>query len=180
MRSLRTQFDSFYKSVEDRLGISLNLEKRRTFFLGGDGLGSKNVVQRAILVGDAAGFVDPLMGEGIAYAMKSGVFAASVINNAYSKNRYDEDILSQYQNLCHDEFSANFGLATRVGIRGPTLAEFILPKVNGHKLASKIMTMLARGEIGYANIPYFVLKKLPRELPTIIKQVVRSHLTTLN
>jgi geranylgeranyl reductase family protein len=180
MRSLRTQFDSFYKSVEKRLGISLNLEKRRTFFLGGDGLGSKNVTQRAILVGDAAGFVDPLMGEGIAYAMKSGVFAASIIGRAYEDDRYDEDTLSQYQNLCHDEFSANFGLATRVGVRGPTLAEIILPKVNGHKLASNVMTMVARGEIGYADIPFVVLKKLPRELPAIIKQVVRAHLTTLN
>jgi geranylgeranyl reductase family protein len=180
MRSLRTQFDSFYKSVEKRLGISLNLEKRRTFFLGGDGLGSKNVTQRAILVGDAAGFVDPLMGEGIAYAMKSGVFAASVIKSAFEEDRYDEVTLSQYQDLCRDEFSANFGLATRVGVRGPSLAEIILPKANGHKLASDVMTMVARGEIGYADIPYVVLKKLPRELPTIIKQVLRSHLTTLN
>jgi geranylgeranyl reductase family protein len=180
MRALRTQFDSFYKGVEKRLGIRLNLEKRRTFFLGGDGLGSKNVTQRAILIGDAAGFVDPLMGEGIAYAMKSGVFAASVISNAYAEDRYDEDTLSRYQNLCHEEFSANFGLATRVGIRGPTLAELILPRVNGHKMASNIMTMVARGEIGYADIPYVVLKKLPRELPTIIKKVVQSHLTTAN
>jgi len=180
MRALRTQFDSFYKHAEKRLGISLNLEKRRTFFLGGDGLGSKNVTRRAILIGDAAGFVDPLMGEGIAYAMQSGVFAASVICNAYDEDRYDEDTLSKYQDLCHGAFSANFGLATQIGIRGPMLAEIILPKANGHKLASNVMTMVARGEIGYADIPYVVLKKLPRELPAIIKQVVLSHLTTLN
>ena len=35
MRSLRSQFDSFYKCVEKRLGVSLNLEKRRAFFLVG-------------------------------------------------------------------------------------------------------------------------------------------------
>ena len=180
MRSLRSQFDVFCRTVEKRLGIRLNLEKRRAFFLGGDWLGRKNVRQRAILIGDAAGFVDPLMGEGIAYAMKSGAFAASVVNKAYDEDRYDEDALSEYQDLCRKEFSSNFSLATRVGVRGPALAELILPKINGHNLAAKVMTMVARGEIGYSDIPYVVLKKLPRELPTIIKHVVRSHLSTPN
>ncbi len=180
MRALRPQFDLFYRGVEKRLGIPLNLEKRRAFFLGGDGLGSKNVANRAILIGDAAGFVDPLMGEGIAYAMKSGEFAASIINKAYNEDRYDEEILSEYQDLCHKEFAANFSLATRVGVRGSSLADIILPRVNGHKLASEIMTMVARGEIGYADIPYVILKRLPREMPNIIKQVVQSHVSTTN
>ncbi|MFW9964084.1 MAG: NAD(P)/FAD-dependent oxidoreductase [Candidatus Sifarchaeia archaeon] len=175
MQALRPRFDSFYKSVEKRIGVGLKLEKRRTYFLGGDGLGSKNVTQRAILIGDAAGFVDPLMGEGIAYAMKSGEFAASIINNAFTNDRYDEEILSGFQDLCIKEFSANFALATRVGVRGPSLAEFILPRVNGHRLASEIMTMVARGEIGYADIPYILLRRLPREFPTIMKQIVHSH-----
>jgi geranylgeranyl reductase family protein len=180
MRSLRPRFDSFYKSVEKRTGVTLNLEKRRTFFLGGDGLGSRNVTKRAILIGDAAGFVDPLMGEGIAYAMKSGEFAALVIEKAFGEDRYDEKTLFEYQDLCHKEFSSNFALATRVGVRGPSLAEIILPRVNGHKLAAEIMTMVARGEIGYSDIPYTILKRLPREIPTIIKQIVQSHLSIPN
>ena len=176
MRSLRQRFDSFYRRVEKRTGVSLHLEKRRTFFLGGAGLKSRNVTRRAILIGDAAGFVDPLMGEGIAYAMKSGEFAASVINKAFNEDRYDEEMLSEYQGLCRKEFSANFAMASRVGVRGSSMADFILPRADGHKLASEVMTMVARGEIGYADIPYVVLKRLPREFPAIIKQVVRSHL----
>jgi geranylgeranyl reductase family protein len=180
MRALRPQFDSFCRTTEKRLGVTLNPEKRRTYFLGGDGLGSKNVTTRALLIGDAAGFVDPLMGEGIAYAMQSGVFAASVIKKAFDENQYDEETLSEYQDLCQNEFASNFALATQVGVRGSSLAEFILPRATGHKLASKIMTMVARGEIGYADIPYFVLRKLPRELPTIIRHIVQSHLATTN
>ena len=180
MRTLRPRFDNFYRLVEKRIGVGLNLEKRRTFFLGGDGLHGKNVTDRVILIGDAAGFVDPLMGEGIAYAMKSGEFAATVISNAYDEDRYDKERLSEYHDLCRNEFSANFALATRVGVRGPSMAEMILPRVNGHKLASDVMTMVARGEIGYADIPYVVLKKLPREIPTIIKHLVRSHLAAPN
>jgi flavin-dependent dehydrogenase len=37
---------------------------------------------RILLVGDAAGFVDPFYGEGIAYAILSGVIAGSVLGNA--------------------------------------------------------------------------------------------------
>ncbi|MHA2359640.1 MAG: NAD(P)/FAD-dependent oxidoreductase, partial [Candidatus Thorarchaeota archaeon] len=176
MQALRPTFDEFCRRTENRLDVPLHLEKRRTFFFGGDGLGSKNVTHRAILIGDAAGFVDPLMGEGIAYAMQSGACAASVISNAFTENRHDETVLSEYQKRCHDYFSANFGFIGQVGVHGPSLAEIILPRMNGHRLASKIMSMVARGEIGYSDIPFTVIRNLPRELPTIIKHMVQSRI----
>ncbi|MFX1484589.1 MAG: NAD(P)/FAD-dependent oxidoreductase [Promethearchaeota archaeon] len=180
MKSLRLAFDAFCKSTAERLGVPLNLEKRRTFFLGGDGLGSKNVAQRAILVGDAAGFVDPLMGEGIAYAMQSAVCATEVISKAFAEDRYDEEILSEYQQRCHDLFAANFAFVGNIGSRGPSFAEFILPRVNGYKLAGNIMGMVARGEIGYSDIPYTVIRSLPRVLPTVLKHMVQSRISTSN
>jgi len=176
MRALRPTFDRFYKSMEKKLGIPLTLEKRRTCFLGGDGLGSVNVVDRAILIGDAAGFVDPMMGEGITYAMQSGIFAADVIDNAIEECRYDSAQLSEYQSLCRKEFSANFQMAAWAGSKGTSFAERILPSVNGYKLASDVMAMIARGEIGYADIPYVVLKSLPRQLPHILQHIIQSRL----
>jgi geranylgeranyl reductase family protein len=180
MRNLRTKFDEFCRNTEARLNLPLKLDKRRAFFLGGDGLGGKNVTQRTILIGDAAGFVDPMMGEGIAYAMQSGLCAASVISKAIHNERYDEEILSEYQQLCHDYFASSFSFAGQVGSRGTPLAELILPRMNGHKLASKIMAMVARGEIGYSDIPYTVMKNLPRELPNIIRQMVHSRIRSSN
>ena len=178
MQSLRSDFDEFCRATENRLDIPLELEKRRTFFIGGDGLGSKNITERAILIGDAAGFVDPLMGEGIAYAMQSGAFAASVISKAISLNRHDEAILSEYQEKCRDYFTSNFTFAGQVGVRATPFVDQLLPRMNGHRLAGDILAMLARGEIGYSDIPYTVIRKLPRELPTIIKHVVQSHINT--
>ncbi len=40
-----------------------------------------------------------------------------------------------------------------------------LPRVQGHKMASDIMAMLARGEIGYSDIPSTIIRRFPRELP---------------
>ncbi|TFH07898.1 MAG: geranylgeranyl reductase family protein [Candidatus Thorarchaeota archaeon] len=176
MRSLRYDFDIFYKNLEKRLGVELKLEKRRTCFIGGDGLNSNNVTDRAILVGDAAGFVDPMMGEGISYAMQSSRIAMSVIEQAVDENRYDIGALSKYHHLCKEEFASNFKMAGWAGTQGIIHAANLLPRINGHKIAADTMSMVARGEIGYADIPYVVLKTLPRQLPSIIKRVVQSHI----
>ena len=53
---------------------------------------------RALAVGDAAGFANPLTGEGMTYAIKSGLLAAEAISNALNNNdtrsafhRYDSE-----------------------------------------------------------------------------------------
>ncbi|MHA1906840.1 MAG: NAD(P)/FAD-dependent oxidoreductase [Candidatus Thorarchaeota archaeon] len=178
MHPLRPIFEKFRKKMESYLKVQLIPEKRRTYFLGGDGLRSKNVTTRALLIGDAAGFVDPMMGEGIAYAMRSGYHAACVIDNCMKNKLCDEMSLMQYQRLCHDEFSSNFASAAWAGAGGTFFAESLLPRISGHKLASDIMASVARGEIGYSDIPVTVFRKLPRELPNIIRHVVQSRLTS--
>tara|TARA_B100000686_G_scaffold352644_1_gene455433 strand:- start:48 stop:1205 length:1158 start_codon:yes stop_codon:yes gene_type:complete len=53
---------------------------------------------RVLLVGDSAGFVDPLTGEGISFALKSGILAANSITNGFAYpnlvNNYYENYLS--------------------------------------------------------------------------------------
>jgi geranylgeranyl reductase family protein len=176
MYPLRPAFDSFRRKVEKRIGISLNLVKRRVHFLGADGISSRNVCDRALLVGDAAGFVDPMMGEGIAYAMRSGVHAADVITRAAESGRYDKAYLEQYHRLCKKEFEANFAMAEWAGLRGTFFAETVLKMAASYHLASDIMTKVARGEIGYSAIPYTVLKDLPREIPRFLQRLVRSRM----
>ncbi|MCK5238821.1 MAG: NAD(P)/FAD-dependent oxidoreductase [Candidatus Thorarchaeota archaeon] len=176
MHPLKPIFERFHKNMESKLKVKLIPEKRRTYFLGGDGLRSKNVTTRALLIGDAAGFVDPMMGEGIAYAMRSGYYAACVIDNCIKSNMYDEQSLMQYQRLCYNEFASNFATATWAGIKGTFLTESLLPRISGHKLASDIMASVARGEIGYSAIPVTVFRKLPGELPNILRHIIQSRL----
>lgn len=176
MSPLRNIFDEFYQSVAKRTGVVLNPSKRRVHFLGGDGLGSRNVLDRAILIGDAAGFVDPMMGEGIAYAMQSGVFAADVIARAAENGESEAATLAEYQVLCKREFSSNFAMAAWAGCKGAFLGEKLLPRISGHQLAGDIMAMVARGEIGYSDIPCYTLRMLPRYLPSIIRRIVQCHL----
>ncbi|RDE16807.1 MAG: hypothetical protein C4K49_04130 [Candidatus Thorarchaeota archaeon] len=178
MTHLRPEFDRFVRATEQRLKVPLPITERRTCFLGADGITNRNVTDRAILIGDAAGFVDPAMGEGIAYAMKSGVLAAQVIIQAAEQDRYDMSFLSKYDRLCIKEFKASFGVAEWAGMRGASLAESLLPRASGFKLSSDVMAMLARGEIDYSGIPVTVLRKMPRRLPAFIRRYVQTRLSS--
>lgn len=56
---------------------------------------------RILLAGDAAGFADPLSGEGIAYAIRSGQLAARSACRAVSGQ---EDAIAGYEAACEREF----------------------------------------------------------------------------
>jgi geranylgeranyl reductase family protein len=61
---------------------------------------------RILLAGDAAGFLDPFTGEGIAYAIRSGQIAAEVICRSLSSS-IDSDVLREYETICEREFGSN-------------------------------------------------------------------------
>jgi geranylgeranyl reductase family protein len=72
------------------------------------GVPKKKVTDRIILVGDAAGFVDSFLGEGIAYAILSGKIAASVCYDALQcRDGWKEDFLKIYDDKCHKQFENN-------------------------------------------------------------------------
>jgi geranylgeranyl reductase family protein len=74
---------------------------------------------RVVLAGDSGGLVEPLLAEGIYYALRSGQIAAEVIVNALVREDLD---LSQYTSRIQDEFTPAFqraaGLA-RLAYRFP-------------------------------------------------------------
>lgn len=70
-----------------------------------------NVFDRAVLAGDAAGFVNPLTGEGIEYALESGELAGRVVVQAAqlgsSFSRHD---LMPYAWACEDQLAGSLRL----------------------------------------------------------------------
>ena len=59
----------------------------------------KTFSDRVLLVGDAAGFIFPLTGDGIYYAVSSGCFAADTASMALETERFDDTILHRYQTI---------------------------------------------------------------------------------
>lgn len=65
------------------------------------------VAPHLILVGDAAGFVDPFYGEGLAYAIRSGQLAADSILDAFGRGDFTREFLESYSHQCDVEFADN-------------------------------------------------------------------------
>lgn len=79
VKGLRRYFDTFCHGLG--LEVPANLRCRGAVIPAAGGQGGVFHTQRALLVGDAAGLVDPFSGEGIYYALRSGRLAAEVISS---------------------------------------------------------------------------------------------------
>jgi len=83
----------------------------RTHPLPSGGFLTEPVFGNTILIGDAAGFTDPMLGEGIYYAQRSGELAAHAIYRAMKNN---EPLGEVYNKLVHEIILPDFTYALRL------------------------------------------------------------------
>ncbi len=77
------------------------------------GIKRKTVSSRVLLSGDAAGFVDAFIGEGIAYAIRSGQLAAENVADLVLYGRKLRD-LNKYESRCRQEFGIFLGSSLKL------------------------------------------------------------------
>ncbi|MDF1532908.1 MAG: geranylgeranyl reductase family protein [Methanosarcinaceae archaeon] len=146
--------------------LGFDYVKPRGHFVPIGGLDRKTYSNRILLVGDAAGYVDAFLGEGIAYAIASGNFAAETVINAHQKDDFSETSLASYHKRCMDSFLPNLKYSyifSKWFYRFPNLSSRIL--VNNEPLLNKFIH-LATGRWGYLffmkwialRLPYYVIK----------------------
>ncbi len=64
-----------------------------------------------VLVGDAAGFIDPFTGEGIYLSLRSAQLAATTLDCAFKTSNFSRSKLAEYDQARSNEFSAKFTLS---------------------------------------------------------------------
>ncbi|WP_370571827.1 NAD(P)/FAD-dependent oxidoreductase [Methanomethylovorans sp.] len=106
-------FDDFISFLSRERGIDLaaHLTKKFIHRVPVGGMNRKTYGEKVLLVGDAAGFVDPFLGEGIYYAVASGVAAGEVAAEAI-RNGTD---LSSYRKKCDVLFNNDLRMAFKFG-----------------------------------------------------------------
>ncbi|MCA1839760.1 MAG: geranylgeranyl reductase family protein [Actinobacteria bacterium] len=140
-----------------------------------------------LLIGDAAGMVNPFNGEGIAYAMETGAIAASVVASALKGGSSTE--LQEYHQALHDIYGSYFRVArkftkiigkpkifrvlSQVGMRSQSMMEFVflvlanLGEEQGGKIGDRVlraMCKLAEQDIADLKDP---IVDLPRPRATV-------------
>ncbi|MCG3227813.1 MAG: NAD(P)/FAD-dependent oxidoreductase [Candidatus Heimdallarchaeota archaeon] len=95
------------------MGPKAKIEKIKSAPLRLGGV-KKSYSDHFLVVGDAAGHIDPLTGEGIQYAMDAGEIAANVLIEAFEQGNLNEKALKRYQNLWMKSFGRDFKWSTRM------------------------------------------------------------------
>ena len=88
-----------------------------------DGLSRKTVFNNLILVGDSAGQANPLVLEGIRYAIKFGRVAGKVVSNAVKSGKTDESMLYPYEANWKKEIESKIKSAGKVQDRWISLSD---------------------------------------------------------
>lgn len=101
--------------VSDCLGPNPNIERMRSAGLRLGGI-NKSTDDHLMIIGDAAGFIDPLTGEGIQYAMQSGWHAAEVLREALQKGDVSASMMKKYHRRWYSEWGLEFKLSMKVSL----------------------------------------------------------------
>ena len=112
---------------------------------------------RALLVGEAAGIVDPLIGEGIRPAMFTGIKAAEAVDSAITG---DADALANYTEIIQQEWGNNLAKADFLAglfFKAPKIAYKLGVK---RPAAGKLMGRILCGELSYSQIVDIATQKL--------------------
>lgn len=118
-----------------------------------------------VLVGDAAGLVDPITGEGIAYAMKSGQLAAQAAATALAEDRPGDTAARYAQALRPIHRSLWLANLIRPTIfssfTGPTFARSF---AEGSGQLKRAYLRLLAGELDYPDVIGLALRRMPKLL----------------
>ena len=113
--------------------------------------------KNALLAGEAAGIVDPLLGEGIRPAIFTGMEAAKAIGEALGGNTA---ALANYTKVVNDEWGKELALAQRLAglfFKFTNIAYKVGVK---QPAASKLMSKILCGQLRYSDVVEGAMKKL--------------------
>lgn len=111
------------------------------------------------LLGDAAGFADPVTGEGIYYALRS----AELLAQAYLSGE-----LSSYEGKWREDFGAELRRAAQMRRRfygnfwGAPFTERMIEFARGHRGVKRVLGELVAGEQGYTDLKKKLVKSALR------------------
>ena len=122
------------RSLEDIKGFGLPVGSKKRPCSG----------HRFLLVGDAAGLIDPFTGEGIGNAIRSGRIAAEHIKNGIEQNRFDAAFNKTYDREIYNKMWPELRISRSLQklLRYPRLFNFVVGKASRNESVQKVITSM--------------------------------------
>jgi len=140
--------DTFFQRYLKMIGIErISGHTRHSFLIPVSPRNDDFVKKRVLLAGDAAGFVDPLTGEGISFALKSGALAAKAIADG---NLEEKNVKEKYHEALKKELLPELRSAAFLAgliYRNPRFRTWLFRR-HGQRLA-EIVTDIIAGKSSY-------------------------------
>jgi flavin-dependent dehydrogenase len=121
----------------------------RSRFMSHRRRGQAIVAGRCLLVGDAAGLIDPLSGEGIYSAIKSAQMAASALEKALTEG---PEHLQEYQDAVDSHLMPELRISRTLSVVSSLLPRLSFRRFRDDERVWIAFCRLLRGEISYADI----------------------------
>ena len=145
-----TSINESFQHYKRMIGLPADYEERnkKGFIIPIKPRKAPYMKQRMLLVGDAAGFADPITAEGFTYALKSGIEAG----NAIASGRNAEEVHQLYNEAIHESIVQELNLAARLSkpFYYSQKLRNILFKKQGERLC-RGMTNFIEGKICYVK-----------------------------
>jgi geranylgeranyl reductase family protein len=163
------KYHRFVENLKEKglLPQDLELAKERAFPLPFKKTAENTVFDNVLLVGDSAGFVSPVTGEGLYYAIKGGQLAAEAIH----QNLKNGTPLMSYQENWKKDFGNNLnnGYFLRESVyKNKRRMEFAVTLGRHDRKMSEILNKMISGIYSYREVMMKILLRLPLTLSKMI------------
>jgi geranylgeranyl reductase family protein len=152
------------KNFKHRFKNSNALEKPKGWNLPFGNTKRGNHGNGFLLLGDAAGLVDPFTGEGIGNAMESGKIAADIVVKAKKLNNFSNQILSEYDKVLWEYLGSELKTSTLLLklAHYRILLNFVIDRASRNKNIKNMISGMLADEVPKTELsnPMFYLKTL--------------------
>ena len=153
-----TQLEYF----KDRFSHAKQIEKPKGWNLPMGSMHRKNHGNGFMLLGDAAGLIDPFTGEGIGNAMVSAKHAITIASKAINENDLSENNLSEYDKILWGEIGPELSVSTKLQkvARSKFLLNFVMNRAARNDGIKDIIGGMLANEIPRSDLanPAFYFK----------------------
>jgi menaquinone-9 beta-reductase len=140
--SVQSALRLFFPVIHEQLKHAQQIEPIKGYPIRADFATAPTFGDHILLVGEAAGLVNPLTGDGIDYALESGKIAAENLAAAFNIGNLSLEQMARYDQRLREQFQATFVFCEqlRKGLLKPWLLDFLAPFVQHHRILWDLWT----------------------------------------